>query len=100
VEIIPAIDLRGGRCVRLVQGDFSREMVFSSDPGEVARANPEMEFRRLYTNIVNEEDEPLEMAESPAVQDLPNTRHVSSHILAFPAWPDMPLRDLRVNWPW
>ena len=32
MEIIPAIDLRGGRCVRLHQGDFDRETVFSDDP--------------------------------------------------------------------
>ena len=32
MEVIPAIDLRGGRCVRLVQGDYDRETVFSDDP--------------------------------------------------------------------
>jgi phosphoribosylformimino-5-aminoimidazole carboxamide ribotide isomerase len=36
VEVIPAIDLRGGRCVRLVQGDYSRELTFSDDPVAVA----------------------------------------------------------------
>jgi len=36
-EVIPAIDLRGGRCVRLLQGDFARETVFSDDPVAVAR---------------------------------------------------------------
>ena len=35
-DVIPAIDLRGGRVVRLEQGDFEREAVFDSDP--VARA--------------------------------------------------------------
>jgi phosphoribosylformimino-5-aminoimidazole carboxamide ribotide isomerase len=35
--VIPAIDLRGGRVVRLEQGDFGRETAFSSDPVEVAR---------------------------------------------------------------
>jgi phosphoribosylformimino-5-aminoimidazole carboxamide ribotide isomerase len=35
--ILPAIDLRGGRCVRLQQGDFSRETVFDADPVAVAR---------------------------------------------------------------
>jgi phosphoribosylformimino-5-aminoimidazole carboxamide ribotide isomerase len=34
--IIPAIDIRGGRCVRLLQGDFQRETVYGSDPVEVA----------------------------------------------------------------
>jgi phosphoribosylformimino-5-aminoimidazole carboxamide ribotide isomerase len=35
-EILPAIDLRGGRVVRLRQGDFARETVFSDDPVAVA----------------------------------------------------------------
>ncbi|MDG2427219.1 MAG: 1-(5-phosphoribosyl)-5-[(5-phosphoribosylamino)methylideneamino]imidazole-4-carboxamide isomerase [Acidimicrobiales bacterium] len=30
--LFPAIDLRGGRCVRLVQGDYDRETVYSDDP--------------------------------------------------------------------
>lgn len=38
MELFPAIDLRGGRCVRLVQGDFSRETVYGNDPVGVARA--------------------------------------------------------------
>ena len=36
MQVIPAIDLRGGRCVRLVRGDFDRETVYSDDPVEVA----------------------------------------------------------------
>ena len=36
-EIIPAIDLRGGRCVRLVHGDFDRETVYGDDPAAMAR---------------------------------------------------------------
>ena len=35
--ILPAIDLIGGRCVRLRQGDYSRETVFDEDPAAVAR---------------------------------------------------------------
>jgi phosphoribosylformimino-5-aminoimidazole carboxamide ribotide isomerase len=37
VEIIPAIDLKGGRCVRLRQGRMEDETVFSDNPAEVAR---------------------------------------------------------------
>jgi phosphoribosylformimino-5-aminoimidazole carboxamide ribotide isomerase len=37
VLIYPAIDLRGGKCVRLRQGDFSQETVFGDDPVAVAR---------------------------------------------------------------
>ena len=36
-DLLPAIDLRGGRVVRLQQGDFERETVFSLDPALVAR---------------------------------------------------------------
>ena len=35
--ILPAIDLRGGQCVRLRQGDYDRETVFDADPVAVAR---------------------------------------------------------------
>ena len=37
MEIIPAIDIRGGRCVRLEQGDYERETVFDEDPAAAAR---------------------------------------------------------------
>ena len=36
MEIIPAIDLRGGHCVRLYQGDYAQETVFSDHPLAVA----------------------------------------------------------------
>lgn len=36
IEIIPAIDIRKGKCVRLYQGDYEQEIVFSDDPVEVA----------------------------------------------------------------
>jgi phosphoribosylformimino-5-aminoimidazole carboxamide ribotide isomerase len=35
--IYPAIDIRGGRCVRLVEGDFTRETMFDADPADAAR---------------------------------------------------------------
>jgi phosphoribosylformimino-5-aminoimidazole carboxamide ribotide isomerase len=37
VLILPAIDLRGGRCVRLRQGDYAKETVFGDDPAAMAR---------------------------------------------------------------
>lgn len=37
IEIIPAMDLIGGKCVRLTQGDFASEKVYSDDPLEVAQ---------------------------------------------------------------
>jgi phosphoribosylformimino-5-aminoimidazole carboxamide ribotide isomerase len=38
VELYPAIDLRDGKCVRLVQGDFAQETVYGDDPVAVAKA--------------------------------------------------------------
>ncbi|HSE12132.1 MAG TPA: 1-(5-phosphoribosyl)-5-[(5-phosphoribosylamino)methylideneamino]imidazole-4-carboxamide isomerase [Rudaea sp.] len=37
MEIIPAIDLRAGRVVRLAQGDYARETVYAAEPGALAR---------------------------------------------------------------
>lgn len=34
--VIPAIDLRGGKCVRLKQGDYAQETVYSDNPWEMA----------------------------------------------------------------
>jgi phosphoribosylformimino-5-aminoimidazole carboxamide ribotide isomerase len=38
MDLYPAIDLRGGRCVRLYQGDYGRETVYGDDPVAQARA--------------------------------------------------------------
>lgn len=35
--VLPAIDLRAGRCVRLVEGDFARETAYDADPTEAAK---------------------------------------------------------------
>ena len=37
MQIWPAIDLRGGKCVRLSQGDYNRETVYGDDPTAVAK---------------------------------------------------------------
>lgn len=42
MDILPAIDLRGGKCVRLLQGDYSRQINYADDPVAVAR-----EFERV-----------------------------------------------------
>ena len=39
--IFPAIDIRGGRCVRLTEGRFDQETVFADDPSEMAGRQPE-----------------------------------------------------------
>jgi phosphoribosyl isomerase A len=48
VIVIPAIDLRGGRAVRLVQGDPENETAYSTDPVEVAVGFQEEGARRLH----------------------------------------------------
>jgi phosphoribosylformimino-5-aminoimidazole carboxamide ribotide isomerase len=46
--IYPAIDLLGGNCVRLRQGDYSRETVFSNDPASVAKEWVRQGAERLH----------------------------------------------------
>jgi phosphoribosylformimino-5-aminoimidazole carboxamide ribotide isomerase len=47
-EVIPAIDLRGGRCVRLFQGDYARETVYGDDPAAMARRWQSLGAPRLH----------------------------------------------------
>ena len=37
MEVIPAIDIINGKCVRLYQGDYNQEITYSEDPTTVAR---------------------------------------------------------------
>ncbi|MFM9905741.1 MAG: 1-(5-phosphoribosyl)-5-[(5-phosphoribosylamino)methylideneamino]imidazole-4-carboxamide isomerase [Pyrinomonadaceae bacterium] len=48
IEIIPAMDLIGGRCVRLVQGDFERRTLYSDDPVETSLRFEASGLRRLH----------------------------------------------------
>lgn len=48
MEIIPAIDLKDGCCVRLYQGDFAQMTVYADDPVAVARAWQEQGATRLH----------------------------------------------------
>lgn len=47
-ELIPAIDLLGGRCVRLAQGDYDRATVYGDDPGATAAVFLAAGTRRLH----------------------------------------------------
>jgi phosphoribosylformimino-5-aminoimidazole carboxamide ribotide isomerase len=51
--IIPAIDLKDGRCVRLEQGEMSTATVFSDNPGETARHWASQGARRLHVVDLN-----------------------------------------------
>ncbi|TMA50978.1 MAG: 1-(5-phosphoribosyl)-5-[(5-phosphoribosylamino)methylideneamino]imidazole-4-carboxamide isomerase [Deltaproteobacteria bacterium] len=48
MTVYPAIDLRGGRCVRLLQGAFERETVYGDDPVAVARGFEAVGARWLH----------------------------------------------------
>ncbi|MDR0713857.1 MAG: 1-(5-phosphoribosyl)-5-[(5-phosphoribosylamino)methylideneamino]imidazole-4-carboxamide isomerase [Bacteroidales bacterium] len=48
IEVIPAIDLIDGKCVRLAQGDYSRKTVYSENPVEVAKRFAAAGIRRLH----------------------------------------------------
>lgn len=48
MEVIPAIDIRGGRCVRLEQGDYNRETVFGDDPVKMAVRWSALGARRIH----------------------------------------------------
>jgi phosphoribosylformimino-5-aminoimidazole carboxamide ribotide isomerase len=48
MEVIPAIDLLEGRCVRLYQGDYTRSQVFNDNPVEVAQQWVEQGATRLH----------------------------------------------------
>jgi phosphoribosylformimino-5-aminoimidazole carboxamide ribotide isomerase len=48
MQILPAIDLRGGQCVRLRQGDYAKETVFGADPAAMARRWVDQGARYLH----------------------------------------------------
>lgn len=49
IEIIPAIDIIDGKCVRLTQGDYDQKKVYNEDPLEVAKMFEAHGVRRLHT---------------------------------------------------
>jgi phosphoribosylformimino-5-aminoimidazole carboxamide ribotide isomerase len=48
MEVIPAVDIKGGKCVRLYQGDYLKETVFSENPVDVAINWRAQGARRLH----------------------------------------------------
>jgi phosphoribosylformimino-5-aminoimidazole carboxamide ribotide isomerase len=48
VEIIPAIDIIDGKCVRLTQGDYAQKKIYNEHPLEVARAFEDAGLQRLH----------------------------------------------------
>ena len=73
MEVIPAIDIRGGRCVRLYQGDYGRETVFADDPVDMAVRWSEMGARRLH--VID-----LDAARSGTPENLPAVARIASTV--------------------
>ena len=48
MEVVPAIDIRDGKCVKLYQGDYGRETIYSRDPVDVARRWVSLGAPRLH----------------------------------------------------
>ena len=48
MDLIPAIDIIEGQCVRLTKGDYAQKTVYNSDPVEVAKNFEQMGFKRLH----------------------------------------------------
>jgi phosphoribosylformimino-5-aminoimidazole carboxamide ribotide isomerase len=48
MEIIPAIDIIDGKCVRLTHGDYSQKTIYNKNPFEVARQFEDAGFTRLH----------------------------------------------------
>ncbi|MBR4729794.1 MAG: 1-(5-phosphoribosyl)-5-[Prevotella sp.] len=48
IELIPAIDIINGQCVRLTKGDYQQKTVYRDSPAEVAKEFEEIGFRRLH----------------------------------------------------
>ncbi|MEN0109170.1 MAG: 1-(5-phosphoribosyl)-5-[(5-phosphoribosylamino)methylideneamino]imidazole-4-carboxamide isomerase [Planctomycetota bacterium] len=69
MEIWPAIDVRGGNCVRLRQGDYAQETVFHSEPAAVARQFADAGARCLHVVDLDgaREGAPVNL---PAVQEI------------------------------
>lgn len=71
IEIIPAIDLIGGRCVRLTQGDYDRKTTYGADPVEIARSYEAIGIRRLH--VVD-----LDGAKAAAPRNLDTLRKIAT----------------------
>lgn len=48
IELIPAIDIIGGECVRLTKGDYDRKTVYANSPVEMAKRFEKAGFKRLH----------------------------------------------------
>lgn len=69
--LYPAVDIRDGRCVRLVQGDFERETVYDQDPVAVAKRYESEGARWLHVVDLD-----------AALEGIPRNRHVVQQLIS------------------
>lgn len=69
MQVWPAIDLRGGKCVRLRQGDYQQETVFAQSPADVARQFADQGAKHLHIVDLEGAREGLPV-NLPAVQEI------------------------------
>ena len=79
IEIIPAIDIIGGKCTRLSQGDYASQKNYDGDPAEWARAYADCGVRRLH--LVD-----LEGAKAAAPKNLRTLEKIASLGLLKVEW--------------
>ncbi len=72
MELIPAIDIINGKCVRLTQGDYSQKKEYNSNPLEVAKAYEGAGIRRLH--LVD-----LDGAKQKKIVNLPVLEQIASN---------------------
>lgn len=72
MEIIPAIDLIDGQCVRLEKGDYARQKTYHSDPLEVAQSFESAGINRLH--LVD-----LDGAKAKKIVNLPVLKRIVAH---------------------
>ena len=79
IEIIPAIDIIGGKCTRLSQGDYATQKNYGGNPAEWARAYADCGVRRLH--LVD-----LEGAKEAAPKNLRTLEEIASLGLLTLEW--------------
>ena len=72
-EIIPAIDILGGKCVRLSQGEFNRVKVYSEDPADIAKTFEQFGVSRIH--VID-----LDGAKSGKIRNLDSIKKIIANI--------------------
>ena len=73
MDILPAIDLRNGKCVRLLQGDYQRQIDYDEDPAKVA-----IGFEEAGADWIHIVD--LDGARAGKIENLPSIKAISKAI--------------------